>query len=310
MKLKVYLLIALVAPLLYACGGTSTTENASDTTKVGIIDSVVLPPVPAVELTKNWETDTTLTTCESVIYDAKREAIYVACINGDPSKKDGNGFIAKLNIEGTTETLKWATGLDAPKGMGIIGDKLYVTDVDNLVEIDIIKGKVGKKYPIKAAKFLNDITTSGTAVFFTDMTGNKIHQFTPADGKFTVLSADTALSQPNGLYYDSAANALYFATFGDQRFKKFDLASQKAQNLTEGIEQGDGVVSLGNGGFLVSSWGGRVRYISPDHKAIEVLNTIAGGESAADIWFIPERNLLLIPTFFKNKVTAYQVTIN
>jgi len=41
-----------------------------------------------------------------------------------------------------------------------------------------------------------------------------------------------------------------------------------------------------------------------------VLNTKDNGESAADIWFIPEKNLLLIPTFFKNKVTAYQVKVN
>ena len=309
MSFKNCLTALAVVPLLYGCaGGGGASEKTADSTATVAVDSVYLPQ-PKVQLTKIWETDTTLTTCESVIYDAKRDAIYVACINGAPDKKDGNGFITKINASGKVETLKWATGLDAPKGMGIIGDKLYVTDVDKLVEIDILNAKVSKKYSVKAAKFLNDITTSETTVFFTDMNTNTIHQFTPADGKLAVVSADTTLGSPNGLYFDGGSQSLYIATFGDQRFKKLDLASKKIENLVDGIEQGDGVVSLGNGAFLVSSWGGLVRYVSGG-QAEEVLNTKDNGESAADIWFIPEKNLLLIPTFFKNKVTAYQVKVN
>ncbi len=300
----------LLTSLLSACGGgNSTTGTASDTTAATPADSAVSLAKPKVELTKLWETDTTLTTCESVIYDAKRGTIYVACMNGEADKKDGNGYIAKLTPEGKIETVQWAAGLDAPKGMGILGDKLYVTDIDQLVEIDIPTAKVAKKHPVKGAKFLNDITVSANTVFFTDMNANKIHQFAPG-GKLAEFLADTTLGTPNGLYFDSTSQSLYLATFGDQRFKKIDLASKKIENLTDGIEQGDGVVNLGQGDFLVSSWGGRVRYIGTDRQATEVLNTIAQGESAADIWYIPEQKLLLVPTFFKNKVTAYRVTVN
>lgn len=48
-------------------------------------------PVPT--LTMKWETDTVLTTCESVLYDPTNDVLYVANIAGNPEGKDGNGFI-------------------------------------------------------------------------------------------------------------------------------------------------------------------------------------------------------------------------
>ena len=47
---------------------------------------------------------------------------------------DGNGFISRLRPDGTVLTLKWIDGnkegvtLNAPKGMALHGDRLYVTE--------------------------------------------------------------------------------------------------------------------------------------------------------------------------------------
>jgi hypothetical protein len=76
----------------------------------------------------------------------------------------------------------------------------------------------------------------------------------------------------------------------------------------EGIDNGDGIEAVGDGGYLVSSWNGMIHYISPDWKKTMVLDTRADSVSSADIEYIQEKNLLLIPTFFKNKVRAYEVT--
>ncbi|HAH23626.1 MAG TPA: ATP-binding protein, partial [Prolixibacteraceae bacterium] len=67
-------------------------------------------------LTKIWSTTAGIKTPESALFDAKSNKIYVSNIDGDPSKKDGNGFISILNADGKMEQLKWATGLNAPKG--------------------------------------------------------------------------------------------------------------------------------------------------------------------------------------------------
>ncbi len=103
-----------------------------------------------------WET-AGFETPESALYDAASKTIYVSNVAGNPPDKDGNGFISKVSPEGKVTELKWATGLDAPKGLAIVGGKLYAADVDQLAEIDLATGKVLTKYPAKDAKFLNDV---------------------------------------------------------------------------------------------------------------------------------------------------------
>jgi hypothetical protein len=117
-------------------------------------------------LTKKWETDTLLTTCESVIYDANNNILYVANINGDPSGKDGNGFISSLGLDGKVVNARWVAGMDAPKGMGIFNGKLYVSDIDRVHEIDIASAKITNTYKYDSAKFLNDITIDSTGIVY------------------------------------------------------------------------------------------------------------------------------------------------
>src|SRR5690606_21160707 len=77
-------------------------------------------------LTHLWTTDTLLTTSESVIYDKKRDILYVSNIVGKPDDVDGEGFISKLDLNGKITDTVWVEGFDSPTGMGIHGDTLYV----------------------------------------------------------------------------------------------------------------------------------------------------------------------------------------
>jgi hypothetical protein len=241
---------------------------------------------------------------------SKAKILYVANIQGKPTEKDGKGFISKLTTDGKIETLEWIKGLNAPKGMGIMGNKLFVTDISDIVEIDIDKGKIIKKYPVKNAEFLNDIsidTTSGN-VYFTDMVKNKIHVLATKTGKITDFIASDSLGSPNGLYFVDA-NTLMLATNGDSKFKKIDITSKKITVVADNISAGDGVEKVSENVFLVSSWKGEVFYINNGEK-ITLLDTQADNINSADIGFIPETKIVLVPTFFKNKVVAYQLVIN
>ena len=84
-----------------------------------------------------WETDAGFKQPESTVYDADRDVLYVSNINGQGTDKDGNGYISKVALDGTVTESEWVTGLDGPKGLAIVGDKLYVSDITALVEIDI-----------------------------------------------------------------------------------------------------------------------------------------------------------------------------
>ncbi|HVD98518.1 MAG TPA: hypothetical protein VNB90_09970 [Cytophagaceae bacterium] len=297
------LLFVGTALFLASCGGANK-ETTSDTTAVAK-DTVAPPPVVVVE--QAWATDTTLRTPESVLFDKGRNIIYVANINGKPDGKDKNGFISKLTPDGKIETLEWVKGLDAPKGMGVFKNKLYVTDITKLVEIDIDKGKVVKTYEVPGAVFLNDVTvdTAGL-VYFSDSETNKIH--TLSNGKVSTW-LDKDLSKPNGLLAEN--NRLLLASMGNAEFSALDLSSKANTVIAKEIGAGDGVAYFGKPGhYVVSDWNGTVFLIEPDGKKNLVLDTKADKINSADIDFIPETGILLVPTFFNNRVVAYKVTHN
>ncbi|MGE5944940.1 MAG: hypothetical protein ACM31G_11440, partial [Flavobacteriales bacterium] len=123
-----------------------------------------------ITLTKLWETDTILKTAEAVRYYPGKEMIFVSNI-GDvpPNKKDGDGYISLLSKDGKIVKKDWVTGINAPKGLNFFNGKLFVGDIDTVVEIDIETGEIEKKYIVNDAVFINDldIDTNGD-VYVTD----------------------------------------------------------------------------------------------------------------------------------------------
>src|SRR5436190_23174459 len=112
---------------------------------------VTISAANAQKLTLRWKTDTVLRVPESVLFDKKNHVLYVANINGKSDLKDGNGFISKLTPEGKVEKLEWVTGLDAPKGMALVANTLYVADLTSVAVIDIKQAKLIKKIEIADA---------------------------------------------------------------------------------------------------------------------------------------------------------------
>jgi len=248
-------------------------------------------------LTKTWTTSEGLKTPESVLFDAKSNQIYVSNINGQPSEKDGNGFISLLDADGKINKAQWITGLNAPKGQAIFNGKLYVADIDELVVISIKEAKIIKRYKIKNAKFLNDVTASenGT-IFVSDMQDNKIYAL--ADGQLSLWLEDELLDNPNGLWTENGQ--LYIGT---GQLLKADLETKKVRVLLEQCGGIDGLEKLEDGNFIYSNWQGRV-FITNGEESIQLLDTV-GKQNTADIDFVPGKNLLLVPTFSGNSIDAY-----
>ena len=69
-------------------------------------------------------------TPESVLYDAKRNVLYVTNIAGEAAEKDGVGYLSQVSPDGKLKTAEWVKGFDAPKGLVMKGDTLFVTDID------------------------------------------------------------------------------------------------------------------------------------------------------------------------------------
>lgn len=257
------------------------------------------------DLTKLWETPAVLKTPESVLYDYQRDIIYVSNVNGNPSEKDGNGFISTIKSDGNIDKLEWVTGLNAPKGMGLIGNLLYVSDIDEIVEIDVLNRKILQRYPVPGSKFLNDITCDeAERVFVSDMQDQKIYVL--YDGKVSLWLADPRLEGVNGLLTWDAWDEDAFAGVKNAILRIYDDGRSVEEWISE-TGSIDGLVTDGKGNFLFSDWAGRVYRAAPQEKPVKLLDTTPVKINAADIDFILNKDILLVPTFFDNRVVAYKV---
>ena len=94
---------------------------------------------------------------ESAYYDAGSDAVFVSSINGQILEKDGNGFISRLSTDGKVVSAKWVTGLNAPKGLRSVGGTLWVSDIDEVLAIDIASARILRRVRVDGAQFLNDL---------------------------------------------------------------------------------------------------------------------------------------------------------
>lgn len=295
--MKTYLFYFLSIALLVSACDNRKAENEDNTQ-----DATAETEKAPVTLKLVWETEPKLTTCESVLHDDAEDVLYVANINGAPDKKDGNGFISKVSMEGEITEEQWVKGMDAPKGMGLHKGTLYVSDIDRVHAVDTKSGKIAKTYPVKGAKFLNDIAVDNGKVYVSDSRGGAVYII--EDEKLSTWM--DSLQGPNGLFSDGGD--LLMAFWDAKSLNSVDVSSKEVTLRTEGIENPDGIEAIGNNEFLVSSWNGLIHHIDSDWKKTLVLDTRSDSLNAADIEYVKSKNLLLVPTFFKNTVRAYEVS--
>jgi DNA-binding beta-propeller fold protein YncE len=226
----------------------------------------------------------------------------VANIDGKSDQADGKGFISKLGPDGKVQQLEWVSGLNAPKGMGVVKNLLYVADLTSIAVIDVASGKITATHPIEGAKFLNDVTTDAKGnVYISDSGTGRIH-WIQNNGKPELYFESAELKRVNGLlalkdglYVADAGTGIHYMLTPDKKMTKFSETSQGA----------DGIIMIGKDGYIVSSWGGEVFYVDASGKSQKMLDTKEQKLNSADIAFDAKTNTVYIPTFFGNSVMAY-----
>ena len=254
------------------------------------------------QLVKLWSTDTILKVPESVLFDGKNNVLYVANIDGQPWANDGKGSIGKVGLDGKIIAVDWVSGLQAPKGMGLYKNKLYVADLTELVVIDVTTGTVIERIVVEGAGGLNDVSAdeNGT-VYVTDSRARRVYEV--KDSKASMLLDSSKLKGPNGILKHKGS--LYVLDAGSMYRMEKDGSLTK---LAEGMEGGtDGIENVGGGDFIVSTWGGVVYYVAADGTKQVLLDGREQKINSADIGYDAAKRIVYIPTFWKNSVVAYEL---
>ena len=262
--------------------------------------------------------DVGLQTPESVLYDEQADVYLVSNINGEPLGVDGNGFISRIRPTGEVEALKWIDGeaegltLNAPKGMALRGDTLFVADIDSVRAFHRTSGASLGARGVAGASFLNDVAIGADGTLYVTDTGmdasfsptgtDAIHRF--SGGSAESFAAAPQVSAPNGIVAtDEGIIVVGFGGPGVQRIGTGGGAPAELATLPAG--QLDGVVRTSDGTLLVSSWEGQAVYrIAPDGQVSTVVENVA---APADLGWDSRRHRLLIPLFNDNRIEVREI---
>ncbi len=261
-----------------------------------------------------WAVSDRVQNPESVYYDTESNLIFVSNIVGEGTAKDGKGWIQKISASGKMLNSGWVSGLNAPKGMRAFKGKLWVTDIDTVLAIEIKSGKILQKISIPKAQFLNDVAIhqDGT-VYVTDTIGRTIYIL--RGNSYEVFLDGDSTESPNGLLIQG--DRLIVASWGlaekDWSAKvpgniySVDLKTKKKTMITKNpLGNLDGLEFSQKGEYLVSDWmAGKVYAVKPDGQ-VQTLS-IRVEQGMADIGYIPKTNTLLIPFMKGTEVIAYDL---
>jgi DNA-binding beta-propeller fold protein YncE len=287
------------------------------------------PSLDLIKVNKLWETANDLKNPESVAFSPKQNVLFVSNINGNPTQKDQNGFISKVSpANGSIIELNWVSGLNAPKGIAIPnnGNKLYVSDINDLVEIDIDSGKILKTFNAPASAFLNDVASDNQGnIYVSDTITNTIYKLDVRDigdngsSSLQAWLQSPQVNGPNGLHVDNTKDRLIVASLGNMSkpgagIEVIDLKSKIVtilgkEGTTSPFGGLDGIESdtAEKYYYVTDNPAGKLYVVNADGTGYRVLMDLHT-HGAADLGLIQAQGTIIIPIMQDNKLVAFQLT--
>ncbi|VGO11815.1 hypothetical protein PDESU_00362 [Pontiella desulfatans] len=271
-----------------------------------LLSSTLVEAAPSYTLSRQWASEPVLEVPECVLFRPADNLFYVSNVSGKPAEKNGAGFVSKMDLEGRVVELKWASGLNAPKGMIIHGDSLYVSDIDELVQVDLNSGEILKRYPATGAVFLNDVAADAAGnIYVGDSSAENGRIYRLSAGKLETWLKSSKMERPNGLHMHEGR-----LLAGDARNGHLIAIDPKTKAISPIAVTDSGIDGLkpdGYGNFFTSNWKGRTTLITAEGKTVILMDTTESNINSADFEYLADKKMLVIPTFFDNRVVAFTV---
>lgn len=262
-------------------------------------------------------------TPESVRYDAAQDLWFVSNINGNPSQKDGNGFIVRLSADGAAmdstpfiEGGKKGVTLNAPKGMAIVGDTLWVADIDVIRGFNTKTGAPVASVEIPGSAFLNDVVAGPDGSLYITDTGvrfdDKGQQSHPGPDcivqvigrQFKRVATFVGQPGPNGIAYDASGQRFVINAFGSKNFYAWKPGQAAPDSIGVGAGGGDGLELLPDGRALYTSWADSTLSVFTNGTSTAL---VKGLPAPADIGFDAKRQRVAVPLFNDGKVVFFSL---
>jgi sugar lactone lactonase YvrE len=260
---------------------------------------------------------------ESACYDPGLDVWFVSNINGDPSKKDNNGFISRIASTGKMDSLKFIEAghkgvtLNGPKGLAIVADTLWVADIDAVRAFNKRTGApIATVNLAGKVKFLNDAAAGPDGVYFTDsglkgdakgqlnyVGPDQIIRVGPGRKATFVLKSDS-IGGANGITWVASQSKFVIASFGNKSIFSWAPGDKTAKVIATGPGLGDGLEALPDGRILMSSWADSSLLVVENGKAVPLATGIA---SPADFGLDAKRNRVAVPMLMEDKVEFWDL---
>ena len=240
---------------------------------------------------------------ESIVPGVSPGTFYVSNVNGEGGAKDGNGYISIISDGGEWIEKDWVTGLNAPKGLALVGNDLYVSDIDEVVRINAETGEIVSRTPIPDAQFLNDVVSFNGAVLVSDSGTAIIHAIT--DDGVSVFMEDERLGGVNGLHDNR--DSLLITTMSDGHLLKRMVMNENIIELASGMKNADGIAVLPSKEFIISSWPGELHHVNANGETQIIMDTQGDKIFMNDI-FMDDRGLFA-PNWQPGTVRKMTVTL-
>jgi len=220
---------------------------------------------------------------------------------GDSGALDGNGYITRLNADGSIANARFAEGLHAPAGLTVHEGVLYAADRDGVALIDAATGASKGKVKMDGVVFLNDMTVWKGDVLVSDSGTATIHKVTP-EGALG-FATSTGWAGINGILGDG--DRLLVSTM--EEGKLIDVRSADSESvIASGMKDADGIGLVPGGGYLVSSWPGEIHHVGEDGAVTLLVDSKADGILQNDLSVFGD--IVIVPNWEPGTVTAWKIT--
>jgi hypothetical protein len=261
--------------------------------------------------------DVGLQSPRAIIYDSEADVYLVSNITGGALEEDETGFVSRISPEGEVLALQWIPGanetalLDAPKGMAIHGDTLFITDIRCVRIADRESGEILETRCLDNVTSLSGIDAAPDGSLFLSDSG-----FQLADGQVAESSTDALyrvtfeaqqrgatlalgpdLNHPTGVAVGSRG---IFVTTAGGDLLRFTPDGQRTSLISTPGQSFEGVVFLADGGFAYSSSADGAVYHVDGTGSVSALLTGVG--SPGDLGYDPGRNRVLVPLQDENRL--------